>query len=61
MLEKYTGSDYTLELKKDSKPFPIPNIQETTQKREVNSLIKIGVLKKLIIPNGQLLLLLYLR
>ena len=51
-LGKYTGSDYTIELKEDAKPyhakpFPIPNIHELTLKKEVNTLIKIGVLKKI--------------
>ena len=51
-LGKYTDSDYSIELKEDSKPyhaepFPIPNIHERTLKKEVNRLIKIGVLKKI--------------
>ena len=58
-LGKYTGSDYSIELKEHAKPyhvkpFPIPKIHELTLKKEVNRLIKIGVLKKLIIPNRQL-------
>ena len=48
---KYIGSDYAIELKEDAKsyhakPFPIPNSHEPTLKKEVNRLIKIGVLKK---------------
>ena len=51
-LDKYTGSDYTIELKEDAKPyhakpFPIPKVQKLNLKREVNRLIKIGVLKKI--------------
>ena len=51
-LGKYSGSDYTIELKEDAKPyhakpFPIPKIHEPTLKKEVNRLIKIGVLKKI--------------
>ena len=51
-LRKYTGSDYTIELMEDAKPyhakpFPIPKIHELTLKKEVNRLIKIGVLKKI--------------
>ena len=43
-LGKYTGSDYTIELKEDAKPyhakpFPIPIINELTLKKEVNRLI----------------------
>ena len=65
-LGKYTGFDYTIELQEyakpyHAKPFPIPKIQKTNSKKKLNRLIKIGVLKKkLIIPNQQLLLLLYL-
>ena len=49
---KYTGSDYTIELKEDTKsyyakPFPIPKIHEPTLKKKVNRLIKFGVLKKI--------------
>ena len=49
---KYTGSDYTMELKEDAKPyhakpFPIPKTHEPPLKKEVNRLIKIGVLKKI--------------
>ena len=51
-LGKYTGSDYTIELKEDAKPFPIPNIHEPTLKNEVDRLIKIGVLKfPMVSPN----------
>ena len=51
-LGKYTGSEYTIALKEDAnpyhtKPFPIPKIHEVTFKKEVNRLIKIGVLKKI--------------
>ena len=51
-LGKYTGSNYTIELKDDTKhyhakPFPIPKIHELTLKKEVNRLIKIGVLKNI--------------
>ena len=28
-LSKYTGSDYTIELKEDTKPFPIPKHSQT--------------------------------
>ena len=50
-LGKYTGSDYTIELKDDTKPhhvkpFPISKIHELTLVKEVNRLIKIGILKK---------------
>ena len=48
-LGKYTGSDYTIELNEDAKPyhaksFSIPKIHELTLKKEVYRLIKIGVL-----------------
>ena len=51
-LGKYTGSEYTTELKEDAKPyhakpFPIPKIHELNLKKEVYRLIKIGVLKKI--------------
>ena len=51
-LRKYTGSDYTIELKEDAKPyhaepFPIPKTHELSLKKEVNTLINIGVLKKI--------------
>ena len=63
-LDKYTGSNYKIELKEDAKPyyakpFSISKIHEPDLTKEVNTSIKIG--RKLIIPNGQLLLLLYLR
>ena len=66
ILGKYTGSSFTIELKEDrkpyhAKPFAIPIIHKLSLKKEVNRLIKIEVLKKLIIPNGQLQLLLNLR
>ena len=49
---KYTGSNYTIGLKEDvkpyhAKPFPIPTTQEPTLKQEINRLIKIGVSKKI--------------
>ena len=49
---KYTGSDYTIELNKDAKPyhekpFIIPKIHEPALTKEGNRLIKIGVLKKI--------------
>ena len=45
-LGKYTGSDYTIELKDDAKPshvkpFPIPNIHEPTLKKEVEGHLNI--------------------
>ena len=40
---KYTGSDYTIDLKEDAKPFPIPKIYEPTLNIVVDRLIKIGV------------------
>ena len=39
---KYTGSDYAMKLKEDTKPFPISKIHELILKIEVNWLIKIG-------------------
>ena len=46
-LGKYTGSNYTIKLKVDSKPyhakpFTIPNTHEVTFKKEVERLIKIA-------------------
>ena len=32
-LGKYAGSDYTIELEEDAKPFPIPKIHELTFKK----------------------------
>ena len=51
-LGKYTGSDSTIELQEDAKPyyakpFPILEVHEATLKKEVNRLIKIGILKKI--------------
>ena len=51
-LGKYTGYNYTIELKDNAKPYHanplfIRNIHEPTIKNEVNRLIKIGVLKKI--------------
>ena len=61
-LGKYKGSNYTIELKEDTKPFTVPNIHEPTLKKEFYRLIKIGVLKKFNnTPCCQLPLLLYLR
>ena len=50
ILGKYTGSDYVIEIKKDTKvyhakPYSFPTTHKTTLKKEVNRLIKIGVLK----------------
>ena len=55
-LEKYTGSNYTIEIKEYAKPyhvkpFPIPNIHKLTLKKKVNRSINIGVLNK--IDNSQ--------
>ena len=53
ILGKYTGSEFTIELKEDAKPyyhvklFSISVIHETTLKKEVDRLIKIGLLKKI--------------
>ena len=51
-LGNYTGSKYKIELKENiapyhAKPFPIPKIHEPTLKKEVERLVKIGVLKKI--------------
>ena len=51
-LGNYTGSTYKIELKEKvapyhAKPFPIPKVLETTLKKEVERLVKIGVLKKI--------------
>ena len=51
-LGTYTGSTYRIDLKKDAKPyharpFPIPRIHEETLKKEVERLVKIGVLKRI--------------
>ena len=43
------GSNYTIELKEDTKPYQFPKIHEPTLKKEVNRLIR-----KSIIPNGKL-------
>ena len=50
-LDKYKGSNYTIELKENAKPyyakpFPIPKIHKLTLIKDVNRLIKIGVFKK---------------
>ena len=52
-LGKYTGSNCTKDFKEDAKPyhakpFPIPNIQKPTLKKEVDGLIKIT--RQAIIP-----------
>ena len=46
-LGKYTGSNYTIELKENvkpyhAKPFPIPKIHKPTLKKELDRFIKIG-------------------
>ena len=48
-LGKYADSIPTIDLKEDPKPYPFPisKIHELTLKKEVNRLIKIGVLKKI--------------
>ena len=51
-LGNYLGSNYTIELKEDAKPyhdkpFPIPKIQEPALKKEVDRQIKIGFLMKI--------------
>ena len=48
----YNGPDYKIELKEwiksyHAKPFPIPRVHEETLKREVERLVKIGVLKRI--------------
>ena len=51
-LVNYTGSKYKIELKENikpyhAKPFPIPKVHEPTLKKEVERLVKIGVLKRI--------------
>ena len=51
-LGSYNGPDYKIELKEEikpyhAKPFPIPRVHEETLKREVERLVKIGVLKRI--------------
>ena len=51
-LGTYTGSEYKIELKDGikpyhAKPFPIPRIHEETLRKEVERLVKIGVLKRI--------------
>ena len=51
-LGKYTGSTYKIELKENvkpyhAKPFPIPKVHKPTLKKEVEQLVKIGVLRKI--------------
>ena len=36
---KYTASHYTVELKEDEEPFPIPTVHKSTLKKEVDRLI----------------------
>ena len=50
-LGTYKGSDYKIELKENikpyhAKPFPIPKVHEGTLRKEVERLVKIGVLKR---------------
>ena len=49
---EYTGSNYTIEIQEDVKPYhtnplSIPTIHEPTLKKQVDRLIKIGELKKM--------------
>ena len=51
-LDKYTASDYTIEIQENvkpyhTKPFPIPKIHKPTLNKEVDRLNKIEVLKKI--------------
>ena len=51
-LWNHTGSKYKIELKENvkpyhAKPFPIPKIHEPTLKKEIERLVKIGVLKRI--------------
>ena len=51
-LGTYNGSEYTIEIREGArpyhaKPFPIPRIHEETLKKEVERLVKIGVLKRI--------------
>ena len=51
-LGNYTGSKYKIELRENvtpyhARPFPIPKIHEETLKKEVERLVKIGVLKRI--------------
>ena len=51
-LGTYKGSEYKIELKEGIKPyhaklFPIPRVHEDTLKKEVERLVKIGVLKRI--------------
>ena len=51
IFDKYTGTDYTIEIREDIKPyyarpFQISDTHESTFEREIDRLIKIGVLKK---------------
>ena len=56
-LGQWKGEEYNIELKDDAtpyhaRPFSIPKIHEATLKMEVQRLLDLGVLKKLIDPNG---------
>ena len=58
-LGKWTGDPYTIETRKDFKPYharayPIPRIHEKTLKMEVERLVQAGVLKKSINQSVQL-------
>ena len=49
-LGTYKGFNYKIELQEEVKPyyakhFPIPRVHEKTLRKEVNRLVKIGVLK----------------
>ena len=46
-LGNYIDLNYTIELKDDAKPFSIPKMYDPNIKKEVNTLIKIGILKKI--------------
>ena len=51
-LGTYTGSNYKIELQEGvkpyhAKPFPIPRVHEKTLRKEVDRLVKIGVLKRI--------------
>ena len=52
VLGKFTGSTYKIKLKENvkpyyAKPFPIPKVHKPTLKKEVERLVKIGVLRKI--------------
>ena len=46
-LGKFTDSDYIIEFKEEAKPFPTPRIHELSHKKEVDELIKIGIIKRI--------------